>query len=129
MPLNVTDVEGGLYSVKASTVNFPAGTYTASADLVIIAPEEEENEPPSAYFTYTPSDVYVGTEVYFDASASEDSDGEIVRYRWKIDGAWVGEGRTFSWKFTTPGIHQVTLEVVDDQGAEGYYSENIDVQE
>ena len=128
MPLNVGDVKSGLYSVEVSPVSFPGGTYTAKADLVIIAPEKEgRNEAPSAYFTYTPPDVYVDTEVYFDASASSDPDGKIVGYSWRVDGNWVGEGRVFSWRFNSSGIHQVTLRVVDDRGAEAYYSENIDV--
>ncbi len=128
MPLNVEDVESGLYTVEAETVNFHEGTYSASADLVVIAPSREENQPPNAYFTYTPATVYVNTEVYFDASESEDPDGRIVAYKWRVDGSWVGEGRTFNWTFTSSGVHQVTLKVVDDKGEEGYYSENIDVQ-
>src|SRR6185503_19110008 len=39
-------------------------------------------EPPVASFTATPNPVPTGTAVNFDAAASSDPDGTIVKYEW-----------------------------------------------
>jgi PKD repeat protein len=56
--------------------------------------------------------------VTFDASGSSDPDGSIERYIWQIDGATRGgEGETIDRTFETEGEYEVTLVVVDDNGA------------
>jgi PKD repeat protein len=62
--------------------------------------------------------------VNFDASASTDSDGSIVKYEFDWDGArtnhdWLNNGSvaSASFTFTTEGVYDVMLRVTDDGGA------------
>ncbi len=44
------------------------------------------NRPPTAGFT-SPPQVGVGQQITFDATSSNDSDGELVDYQWDVDGS------------------------------------------
>ncbi|GAA5218069.1 PKD domain-containing protein [Corallincola platygyrae] len=55
-----------------------------------------------------------GEPVQFDASLSDDPDGEIVSYLWSNGMTGVAPLHTF----VAEGIYEITLTVVDDQGAE-----------
>jgi hypothetical protein len=68
--------------------------------------------PPSAEFDVRPPVVYSGDRVDLDASPS---DGEIVDYRWDVEGA-VEHGRSLTTTFVRPGIFAVRLTVEDSQG-------------
>jgi hypothetical protein len=76
--------------------------------------------PPTADFVHSPSLPNVNEETTFDASASSAS-GTIVEYRWDFgDGtkkAYVGDNltSTTTHAFTTGGVFNVTLTVIDDQ--------------
>ena len=80
-----------------------------------------ENIPPHAQFTFSPESPRVGEPISFDASPSEDPDGEIVQYAWDFDGDGVAdaEGARVSWTFTGEGSCTVSLTVVDNDGATG----------
>jgi parallel beta-helix repeat protein len=87
------------------------------------------NKPPIAMFT-SPATVFAGDEVSFDASASNDSDGTIVGYRWDFDsnGTFDTEWLTvpaITTTFSSVGSSIVTLEVIDDEGAISSYSNTI----
>jgi PKD repeat protein len=76
-------------------------------------------QPPTADFTHSPSLPNINEETTFDASASS-AIGTIVEYRWDFgDGtkkAYVGDNltSTATHTFTTGGIFNVTLTVIDD---------------
>lgn len=74
----------------------------------------QENQPPVAEFTFSPSEPVVGEEITFDASASFDPDGEIVQYLWDFGDGDGGEGVTVSHIYETPGSFPVALTVFDD---------------
>jgi|GEM_PF-4899032 len=66
--------------------------------------------------------------VTFDASASSDLEGTIVRYEWDFgDGEPVDSGLTASHTFTNEGIYTVTLTVTDDLSATAEKTTNITV--
>jgi hypothetical protein len=77
--------------------------------------KEELNTPPVTNAGSDKSN-YSDTNTYFDASASSDEDGEIVKYKWSENGSIIGEGVTFNKRFTT-GTHTITLSVTDDRNA------------
>ena len=102
--LRVTDNQGGI------------GT---KAVAVTVA-----NANPVASFTATPNPVTSGSSVAFNATASADPDGTIIRYEWDLDGNGTyetntGTTRTTSRTYTTPGTVNVGLRVTDNLNATG----------
>ena len=61
-----------------------------------------------------------GDRIHFDASASSDPDGQIVKYEWDwdSDGAWDKESTNpvIEHSLVEAGTHQVTLRVTDNNG-------------
>jgi PKD repeat protein len=66
----------------------------------------EPNEPPTARFSATPNTGEAPLAVSFDASASSDPDGTIVRYDWAFGDGTTGTGETTSHTYTTAGTFQ-----------------------
>jgi hypothetical protein len=62
--------------------------------------------------------VVSGAVVTLDGSGSSDSDGTIEYYEWQEDGVFLGSGATLETVFA-PGVHEITLYVVDDGGKVG----------
>lgn len=86
--------------------------------------KEAPNEPPVARIRTTPSEagdepIDGDTTITFDASASEDPDGDIASYRWDLTGDGIF-GRTGRKTTFTPSACEeftATLEVEDADGA------------
>jgi serine protease len=83
------------------------------------------NKPPVASFSYTTE----GLTCNFDASASHDPDGTIVRYDWLFgDGnSWLGV--TPSHTYAGVGTYTVVLTVTDDDGATDTDTQSVTVSE
>jgi PKD repeat protein len=85
------------------------------------------NQPPICDFeAVSPTDIYEGTSVSFDATASHDPDGLIAQYLWDFDGD-NNFGDTHSgdpWRpihiFADPGTYDVQLKVVDNRQSVSY---------
>ena len=83
---------------------------------------EAAGAPPTAAFDYSPSDPWPGETGAFDASASNDRDGQIVSYGWRIASrdppllvAFGGDDSpTFDYTFEAAGEYEVSLTVTDD---------------
>ena len=78
-----------------------------------------ENQPPIASFTYIPENPLVDEQITFDASASTDPDGTIVKYEWDF-----GDGNVtnttheiLNHSYSEAGSYEVTLTVTDDKEA------------
>jgi len=79
------------------------------------------NKPPAPAFTAAPNPVAAGVSTSFDASASADPDGAIVKYEWDLDGNGsfetnTGETPTATASYSTAGEVQVGLRTTDDVG-------------
>ncbi|MCZ3386783.1 MAG: PKD domain-containing protein, partial [Actinomycetia bacterium] len=133
---NSSDADGGIvdYSVDygdgtvASGVNsqhqyVADGTYTvtvtvtdnrgaASSELRTVSVARPVNIDPSAVFSVG----CWGLECDVDASASTDSDGNIVAYDWDFGGSSTGSGPTTSHVFAIEGTYSVSVTVTDDRG-------------
>ena len=72
--------------------------------------------PPTAVFTYSPQDPVVGERITFDATASFDSDGSIVKYVWYFGDDNKGTEVISDHIYTSAGNYTVTLRIKDDQG-------------
>jgi PKD repeat protein len=120
--------EPGEYTPVVRVYGERGQTDVAECSTITVEPA---NEPPEASFTYSPDPGVTGQTVTFDASNSVDSDGEIETYRWD----WNGDGtydestsdpqieRTFS----TTGFSNVGLQVVDDDGATGETTRDVEI--
>ena len=72
--------------------------------------------PPTATFTMDPQKPVVGETITFDATASFDPDGKIVKYAWDFGDENTGTGKTFNHTYVSAGDYTVKLKVVDDHG-------------
>ncbi len=105
----------GTYRVTLTVVDNESYAGNATTDVVVRSPPVPQ--PPVASFTATPSRVNSGDSVMFDASASVDPDGFIVRYAWDF-----GDGTNAtsilpgtSHAYAAPGPFTVTLAVTDNE--------------
>ncbi|WP_049971434.1 PKD domain-containing protein [Haladaptatus cibarius] len=82
---------------------------------------DDQNEPPVARIQSDAggNSVERGETVTFDASASEDGDGDIVEYAWDTDddGAFETNGQSAELSPTECGEFRVMLRVTDDEGS------------
>lgn len=112
-----TFTTAGTYVVTLTVVDDDAGVGTTTVTVVASDPV---NALPTAILT---SDVTSGVsplEVDFDSSTSSDSDGTIVSRTIDFDdGSPVATTDTATHTFNAGGTYNVTLTVVDDDGAIG----------
>jgi len=94
------------------TVTDDDGLSDSLSQTVVVSSLEE----PSGSFTFSPTSPKVDELVAFDASASFDVDGSILRYDWDFGDGSVGSGVSSSHMFVDPGSFTVTLTVTDDDG-------------
>ncbi len=108
------------------TVTDNDGLTAVSRQLLEVS---QPNTPPTASFTATPSPAIVNQVVFFDATGSFDPDGFVAEYRWDFqsDGVIDRTGSQVNFQFSSIGNFQVTLTVLDDQGATSSISQNITV--
>jgi len=72
--------------------------------------------PPIATFTMDPQKPVVNNPVIFNATASFDPDGTIVKYAWDFGDGNKGTGANINQTYTLAGDYTVRLTVVDDHG-------------
>jgi PKD repeat protein len=82
------------------------------------------NAAPTASFSWTADDLTAS----FDASASDDDDGNVVSYAWSFGDGDSGSGVSPNHSYDSPGSYLVTLTVTDDDGATDQTSRTVDVE-
>jgi len=75
-------------------------------------------QPPGAVIS-GPTNGLVGETLSFDGGGSSDSDGQIMGYTWDFGDGSTGNGMSVPHSYSAAGSYQVTLTVVDDEGAVG----------
>lgn len=85
------------------------------------------NQHPAPYIRLSNRFVEVGESVSFDARASRDSDGRIVKYEWDFRDGNHAEGQVLSHSFAEPGNYDVKLTTTDNEGATGIGVAEIEV--
>ncbi len=103
----------GTYTVRLTVTDDQGATDTTTRSLTVASP----NQPPTARFTFSPTNPDPGQSVSFDASTSSDPDGTIASYSWNFGDGTNGSGRTTSHAYSAEGNYTVRLTVTDDQGA------------
>ena len=84
------------------------------------------NTPPVARFAAFASPDGPALTVLFDATESYDSDGNIVSYQWVFGDGYSGSGLTKAHTYTRAGDYEVTLLVIDNEGAAQLVTHTID---
>ena len=74
------------------------------------------DESPVASFTFAPPAPVHGSPVSFNAGASKDPDGSIIKYGWRFGDFTGATGATPSHTYAAPGRYSVTLTVTDKNG-------------
>ncbi|MFB6290224.1 MAG: PKD domain-containing protein [Candidatus Bipolaricaulia bacterium] len=94
-----------------------------------IVSSQPTNQPPTARFSYNPTNPASGERVRFDGSNSYDPDGNIVRWRWDFDsdGDVDAVGRQGYNTYTGTGRVKVRLTVTDNDGATSSTSQYVQV--
>lgn len=92
-------------------------TFPREVDIRLV-PESVVFDPgaPIPRFSFTPSAPKAGESVFFNASASTDEGGAIVRYEWNYGDGTTGVGVTETHDFVSAGTYFVTLTVTDNDG-------------
>ena len=141
------NLEPGEYLVRLDTTTLPERyepTTPAEAQVELTAGEQEwvefgaaEKERPLvitynpvAEFAFSPERPHAGETVTFDASASYDPDGEIVKYEWDFDddGVTDAQGKVVEWVFSQAGTYPVRLTVTDNDGFKSSLTKEVPVQ-
>jgi penicillin-binding protein 1A len=115
------DVPGVAKGVVAAQSPLP-GSKIATSTVVVLTVSTggtSANKPPIAAFSWSPATPAANATVHFDAGASTDSDGSIVKWVWEYDDGTTDSsaGKVANHKFTTSGPHSVTLWITDDAGS------------
>jgi len=90
------------------------------------APPPEENEPPRADFTSSPSEPAPGDTVQF-TDKSTDPDGEVVSWFWDFGDGTGSTEQNPTHQYGEAGTYTVELTVEDDDGATDSVSKEITV--
>ncbi len=104
----------GVRTVRLRVTDQDGATAVESLDLTV------QNRTPTALFT-KPAPAVVGIPASFNAAASSDLDGSIVKYEWSFDGddnyeVDAGTTAASTHTFGSPGDVTVKLRVTDDSG-------------
>ena len=85
--------------------------------LQLTESDSNVNQVPIAAAIATPASGSLETTFSFDASASRDSDGEIVSYLWDFGDGSTASGPSASHRFASAGSFNVVVTITDDRGA------------
>lgn len=115
----------GNYTVKLKVLDDHGAESDWSNKITVWVREHEGNSPPHAYFTARPSRVNVNETVTFNASGSEDEDGNVYKYFFDF-----GDGTNSGWvyepiithAYSEPGYYTTMLMVEDDLEAMSEWS-------
>ncbi|MFQ5796585.1 MAG: putative glycoside hydrolase [Candidatus Bipolaricaulia bacterium] len=105
--------DAGIYRVQLTTVGDGGQSASRSVEITVA------NVEPNARFTLESAYPKVGELVTLNGMISDDPDGEITNYAWDLDGDGIYErqGAIVSHSWPDEGIYEVTLRVIDEDGA------------
>ena len=88
---------------------------------------EKVNKPPIANFTYSPEKPVINQTIIFNASLSNDPDGNITLYEWDFGDGSNATGVIVNHSYLNAGNYTVTLKVTDNGGAENTITKEVKV--
>jgi len=122
--VKVVDHETGREEVREVQVYEGGIANPSKIDVVMGKPT------PKATISYSPSDVYVGTEVEFSGAGSVGGDEEsVVSYVWFFGDGATAEGVVVKHTFAKAGKYTVSLAVTNESGNTAIATKTITVKE
>ena len=115
-------INKGVYTVRLTVTDNDGLTNTVEQTITL------RNFPPTASFTYSPSEPTVGEEVLFSDASSDPEGQPITAWTWDFGDGLTSTEENPIHTYETSGSFQVTLIVIDDEGLEGTYSTTIEVK-
>lgn len=86
-----------------------------------------EGNSPTASFVYSPANPAENETIYFNASESDDPDGDIVSFDWDFGDGTTGKGETVTHQYGSSGSYTVLLKVTDNDGNVDTASQTVSV--
>jgi PKD repeat protein len=115
----------GTYVVTLTVVDDAGQRATTSQSVTV---SSATAQPPTAAFTFSPTDPAAGQTVFFNASGSTSGAGRtIVSYQWTFGDGKSATGVQVSNVFAAPNIYRVTLTVTDSAGLTGTTAQDVNV--
>lgn len=123
--------------VNASKTYTVAGSYVVSLTVVddagqrgttsqTVTVSSTTASPPTAAFTYSPTDPQTAQTVFFNGSGSFSAAGRtIVSYQWTFGDGKTASGVLVSNAFATANTYRVTLTVTDSAGLQGTFAQDV----
>lgn len=124
----ITNANGTAQDLLTTTETAEVTAASAGVDASITV-HVESNDGPTASFVYSPTNPKVDEKVNFNASASKDTDGTIVSFRWDFGDGHSGSGETVSHRYGDAGTFAVVLVVQDNSGNRGTATQTVSVTE
>ncbi len=113
----------GSYSVRLTVTDNRGGVSSAEREVEILA-----SLPPVVSFAIDPPFGTLKTTYSFDASASYDPDGTILKYEWDFGDGFSAKGVVVRHRFEELGVYDITLRLTDDAGIESTESRPFSVE-
>ncbi len=113
-PLVISYPDDGRYRVSLTVWDDDGESDTTAIYVTVL------NQAPKLNLVVNRSMVVIGDPIGLDASGSYDVDGSIASYTWIFGDATTGYGKVVSHAYTSNGSYNITLVVVDDDGALAY---------
>lgn len=114
-----TLVSDGTTTINTSVTDSDGNSAMDSNAILV----DNVNDVPIAAFSYN----CTALSCSFDASGSYDPDGSIVDYAWDFGDGNTGNGVNTNHSYAIDGSYQVSLTVIDNDGASGVSSQTVSV--
>jgi PKD repeat protein len=107
-----TYTDTGTFSVTLTVTDDAGDASSASIDVTIGAGNQSPVADAMGHYTGVE-----GEEITFDGSASSDADGSIDSYTWDFGDGANGSGANPTHTYDSAGTYNITLTVIDNEGA------------